>query len=423
MFNLLYIRNIISSFLIFALLLSGCSKHVDTSSLLLEIEARSQAARFLAEKVEQENGFISSIRKDNTVENAYIYDNALAAIVLTFAGAYEHAQCIADALVFVQEHDRTFKDGRIRNVYIAGDPKSDSGRSIIEGNVTVRLPGFWQDGKWQEDAYTVSTSTGNIAWVILALCIVSIHSDSEQRHRYIQAAIKAADFVLTLESELGFTAGYEGWDDAQTKASYISTEHNIDLYVAFSVLSKLLSETNPSKAQVYEDASQKAKRFAFAMYDSDLGCFYTGTTDEKGTISEGVIPLDTSSLAILAFGEEIEQPYMVISFIEKRMSVGGGFDYSAGDLDGIWNEGTAQMAVCYHVLNHNDRYESLMKYLKTQIAQDGSIPAADRDNVSTGFVIAGTDTLWEYNNEQSISATAWLALAQLEMNPFDVMLD
>ena len=73
------------------------------------------------------------------------------------------------------------------------------------------------------------------------------------------------------------------------------------------------------------------------------------------------------------------------------MAVGDGFDFSAGDLDGIWNEGTAQMAVCYKILENTEKYETVMAYLKTQTNADGCIPAADRDGVSTGFVIDGTE--------------------------------
>ena len=50
------------------------------------------------------------------------------------------------------------------------------------------------------------------------------------------------------------------------------------------------------------------------------------------------------------------------------------------------------MAVCYHVLNHAEKEEAVMAYLKTQMAADGSIPAADRDGVSTGFAISGTES-------------------------------
>ena len=77
------------------------------------------------------------------------------------------------------------------------------------------------------------------------------------------------------------------------------------------------------------------------------------------------------------------------------------------------------MAVCYNKLGHSEKYDSVMKYLETQTEKDGSIPAADRDGVSTGFVIAGSDTLWEFNNSQSIAATSWLAFAQMKLNPLE----
>lgn len=409
-----------------ALMLSGCSQKMPPSSQVTELKARSAAAGFLAEKAEENKGFIAGTdQRDKDSDYAYLYDNALAVVVLSSADAQAQAELIADAIVFAQGHDRAFQDGRLRNAYISGDPRSDSGRSIAGGKVTVRLPGFWLNGKWQEDTHTVSTSTGNMAWAVLALCAASEKASPEKRSEYLTAAMKAADFVLTLESENsrgGFTAGYEGWDDAQVRIPYASTEHNIDLYAAFSALSDAVFESDPKKAGDYRKAAEKAKSFILSMYDEKLGCFYTGTADDGETVSDGVIPLDTNSLSVLVLGEELDDPYKTLSFVESRMAVGAGFDFSNGDLDGIWNEGTAQMAVCYHELNSTEKYDAVIAYLKTQTARNGSIPAADRDGVSTGFVIDGTDTLWEFNNVQSISATAWLALAQLGQNPFDFAL-
>ncbi|HHT24268.1 MAG TPA: hypothetical protein GXZ76_01960 [Clostridiaceae bacterium] len=411
-------KAILCMIIVFAMILTGCNSEREVEPDATEITKISSAAGFLADKVEGSMGFIASTpKKSKNSENAYLYDNAVAILALSYAGADWHAQKIADAILFAQEHDRTFDDGRLRNVYISGDPKSDSGRSITAGKVTIRLPGFWQDGRWQEDSYTVSTSTGNIAWTILALCTVAENATSEQREEYIAAAIRAADFVLTLKSDSGgFTAGYVGWDDTQEKVTYKSTEHNINLISAFSALADLITEQRPEKAAEYLEASEYAKMFVLSMYDKKLHCFYTGTEEDGKTISKGVIPLDTNTLTILAL-EELEDTHKIISFVEESMTVGEGFDFSAGDLDGIWNEGTAQMAVCYSKLGHLEKYESIMQYLKTQTDKDGSIPAADRDGVSTGFVIVGTDILWEYNNSQSIGATGWLAFAQMKKNP------
>ncbi len=414
-------KALLALFLAAAMLLPGCGREEGIKPSVEEISGLSMAAGFIAAKTEESGGFISgSDQRDKASDYAYLYDNAAAAVLLASIGAQAHAEIITDAIVFAQTHDRTFRDGRLRNTYISGNPQSDSGHSIASGKVTIRIPGFWQNGRWQEDAYTVSTSTGNMAWTILALCSTAKNAAAEKRTEYLDAAVRAADFVLTLKSENGgFTAGYEGWDDAQTRLTYQSTEHNIDLCCAFAAISDILSETDPVRAAEYKNAADYAKAFVLSMYDPDAHCFYTGTEKNGKTVSDAVIPLDTNSLAVLVLGEELGDPASTLAFVEERMAVDEGYDFSAGDLDGIWNEGTAQMAVCYYQLGNRERYDALMSYLRTQTKDNGSIPAADRDGVSTGFVIAGSDSVWAYNNELSIGATTWLAFAQLGKNPFD----
>lgn len=402
-------------------LLGGCSSGTESLHTSEALSGVSEAAAVLASRVDETDGLIAGKNSDRGTasDHAYIYDNAVALIALSRAGADRQAQAIADAMVFAQGHDRTFSDGRLRNAYLSGNPQSDAGRSIVGGKVSVNLPGFWQDGRWQEDQYTVSTSAGNMAWVILALCEAAGNAGEEKRTAYLSAAEQAADFILSLKSpDGGFVAGCEGWDDQQKKLSYKSTEHNIAIACAFRALSAATEEDDPDRAKAYRDTAKYARDFVFSMYDARLHCFYTGTTDDGETVSDGVIPLDANALAILAFGDELEDAHAVLSFVEDQMTVGRGYDFSAGDLDGIWNEGTAQMAVCCWSLESTQKYEDLIQYLLTQVTADGMLPAADRDGVSTGFALPGTDRMWEYNNEPSVSATAWAALAQIKTNPF-----
>lgn len=391
----------------------GCGTSSRIQPSAKEIAERSSAAGFLASLVEKQSGFISS---DPKSEEAYLYDNAIALFALAEAGAVWHVEKLADAIVYAQEHDRSFHDGRLRNVYLCGDPSVDSGRSVTGG--AVPLPGFWSNGKWQEDYYSVSTSVGNMAWTILALCRASQVVTAEKKAEYLSAAEKAADFLMTFSSRSGgFTAGYEGWDEVQVKASYKSTEHNIAVAVALAVLADTLEGALPQKAADYKAAAESARKFVFSMYDPELCCFYTGTVENGETINEGVIPLDATALEILAFGGEPGDPSEELAFLKKNMAVGAGFDFSAGDLDGIWNEGTAQMALCCSEQGLAEEYHALLGYLKTQELKSGGIPAADRDGVSTGFLLSGTQELWEYNNSLSIGATGWYALAQMQVNP------
>ena len=397
------------------LFLQGCSTAARIQPSAKEIGERSAAAGFLASLVEDQSGFISSNTK---TEEAYLYDNAIALYALAEAGAVWHVEKLADAIVYAQEHDRTFYDGRLRNVYLSGDPSVDSGRSVTGG--AVPLPGFWRNGKWQEDYYSVSSSSGNIGWTILALCRASGVVSEEKRAEYISAAEKAADFLMTFSSKGGgFTAGYEGWDEVQKKAGYKSTEHNIAIAAALSALADAIEETSPQKAADYREAEKSAAGFVASMYDADLCCFYTGTVETGDAVNKAVIPLDATALSILAFDGKPGDAAEELAFLKRSMAVGVGYDFSAGDLDGIWNEGTAQMALCCRKLGMAEEYNALLGYLKTQENKNGGVPAADRDGVSTGFLLSGTQELWEYNNSLSIGATGWYALAQLQVNPLE----
>ena len=138
-----YAKAVIALLIAVSLLAGGCGTKKITSRSE-KISAVSSAAGFLAAKVEESGGFTSSdAQREKASDYAYLYDNALAAVVLARAGAQEHAETIADAIVFAQTHDRTFSDGRLRNTYNSGNPESDSGRSIAAGKVTIRIPGFW----------------------------------------------------------------------------------------------------------------------------------------------------------------------------------------------------------------------------------------------------------------------------------------
>ncbi|MDR0849644.1 MAG: hypothetical protein LBN10_11540 [Propionibacteriaceae bacterium] len=342
---------------------------------------------------------------------AYVYDNAIAALALTYAGKHDRARQIADAIVYAYQHDRYYSDDRLRNAYSSGDPVSFPGWASAKGEDFARVPGFWDatDKQWYEDYYAVSTSTGNAAWAVLALC--DVYKNAPEQTQYLAAAKDIGDFILTLRSETGgFTGGYEGWEPDQTKATYKSTEHNIDLIPAFAQLAALTGD------QKYTDASAHAKAFVLSMYDAGQGNFYTGTGDDGVTANKDVLPLDTNTWAILALGDDFKDSAKTLAFIEQRMAVDGGYDFNS-DSDGVWMEGTAQTALAYKAVGNEDKYRQILDYLNSKAESDGSITAADRDGVTTGFVVSGTDLPWTYGHRVHVGATAWLAFAQMGVNP------
>jgi hypothetical protein len=343
---------------------------------------------------------------DESVINnfAFSYDNAMAVMALCYAGKLDRAKQIADALVYAVENDRDYSDGRVRNAYSSGDPRSFPNWYSAKGSGFARMPGFYDiaDQQWYEDKGTVSTSTGNAAWVMLGL-LEAYKSIGDKT--YLDAARTVGNFVLTLKSDTGgFTGGYEGWDS--TKITYKSTEHNIDLISAFAILAKY---HDGAKKETYVAASEYAKEFVLSMYDTEKGCFYTGTATDGVTINKSVLPLDTNTWALLAmpdFGEKEK----VMNFVKSNMLVGGGFDFN-DDKDGVWFEGTAQAALVYQMIGNAEQYDAVLRFLHDNTLPDGSITAADRNNVTTGFD-------WEYGERVHLGATAWLAFAEMGRNPF-----
>ena len=83
---------------------------------------------------------------------AWVYDNDLAIIALIDKGTPEdmsRAKILCDALIWAQNHDHDFKDGRIRDGYWASNLSDSSGKYS-----SIKSPG---------------SGTGNMAWTIIAL--------------------------------------------------------------------------------------------------------------------------------------------------------------------------------------------------------------------------------------------------------------
>lgn len=92
-----------------------------------------------------------------------------------------------------------------------------------------------------------------------------------------------------------------------------------------------------------------------------------------------------------------------------------GFDFNT-DLDGVWFEGTAHMALAYRVVGNDLKAEDYLQELRRaqSSAEDGDglgLLAASRDGLTTGF---GTT----YARRLHIGATSWLVFAELNYNPY-----
>jgi hypothetical protein len=352
---------------------------------------------------------------------AFTYDNALALIALLVRGTAEdikRAQLIADAFVYAINHDRFFTDGRLRNTYQGGDLILPNGWEPNGRENTVRMAGWWDPNHniWHEDKGFVGTYTGNLAWVMIALLS---HYENVNESRYLDAAKVLGEWIevntRNSNGPGGYIGGFEGWEatsnnpEGQTQLPWKSTEHNIDAYVAFMRLYELTEDPN------WLERARHAHIFVEAMWDVNEGHFWTGTLDDGITINKSTIPLDIQAWTVIAMGGY----YPALTWAERNCYVETdgfkGFDFN-NDKDGIWFEGTAQMAVAYQIARQADESDFYLSELRRaqELATNANgkgIAAASHDGVTTGFE-------WEYFSRLHIGATAWYIFAEMKCNPY-----
>ncbi|MDR0575217.1 MAG: hypothetical protein LBG96_14570 [Tannerella sp.] len=356
---------------------------------------------------------------------SYSYDMAMTVLALACAGKTEQAEKVADALLFAFENDRKFSvtERGVRNGYASGSPVSFPGWYSETGKSPfAKLAGAFDlaENIWKEDFYSDSYATGNNAWILLSF--LKIYNTTHNR-KYLDAALRLAACLQTLKDDIngGFKGGWDGFDHTQTKATYASTEHNIDLYSAFRQLGNIVKNTDKAAAEACYAAAEHAKKFVFSMYHAEDGFFYTGTADDGISTNNTIYPLDANTWAIQSFynepGFDAEK---VMSYIENnfRDPASGFYKFSNKTPTGYWTEGSYQKIISDMVLGHTDKYQTQLAQLNTEAKPDGSITAANIDGLKTGFY-TGDGSEWIYDHRVSIGATAWKALAELGVNVLD----
>ncbi len=330
---------------------------------------------------------------------AWLYDNTLALLSLLARQTGEdlsRAAILADSLVYAQNHDPDFTDGRLRDAYHAATFLDQNGQ------VSVASPG---------------SATGNMAWATLAL----VHAyESLGDPDYLQAARRLGQWTYEQTYDLrgagGYTGGFTGSPPAQTRIQWKATEHNIDLYVAFM---KLFETTGDSK---WLRRAMHAKHFVQAMWNQAGGHFWTGTLEDGATINPAPVPQDAQSWALMALGEASVYGGG-ISWAENHLLLTHcpgcesckGFRFSDQGA-GCWWEGTAHMAIAYQL---RGEYGKAGEFLEALRAVQATAPHHNgRGIVSACPGQADTGYGWAYPNALHVGATAWYIFAELGYNPF-----
>ena len=377
-------------------------------------------------------------RENSIVNGAFLYDNAVCLLHFlsrSDAESRRRARILADTFCWIQSHDRTFKDGRFRNAYSCGpiaDPATNS----------ARLPGFY-DSKakvWAEDMYSVSSDTGNNAWAIIAL--LGAHrklAAGKRTSPYLEAAVRCADWIerqFRVNDVLGgYSGGFEGWESRSGKPGprkllWRSTEHSIDLAVAFSQLSAATGEKK------WAERARHARRFVLSMWQRDH--FWTGTKDAKGTINKDAVPADAQTWAVLALAHDAEFRRTIgwmdrksipicLKWAQKHCSdkSGGVSGYRFSNRGtGIWPEGSGHIAACYRLLQKpSEARAELISVARLALSAKNhakGIQASYGGSADTGFIKQFGKRpqdvkKWIYPPEPHLGASVWFLMA---VNPY-----
>jgi hypothetical protein len=275
------------------------------------------------------------------------------------------------------------------------------------------LPGWWDDKQkiWAEDAAQDGTSTGNVAWAALAL--LTLHQATKQES-FLADAEHLIDWVIAnVSTGSGFRGGFHGYDPQQVRLTWISTEHNVDVYAVASWLFRLTNERK------YADAAAQARQFLERAFD--VNHFLLGTKPDGSLADPSMLALDVQLWPWMAIPDAPAPWRAALNFAATHLAVNDGFDFN-GDRDGLWVEGTAQASLAYRIAGDPHRSGQLLTTLEADRTPSGFLNATRGARVSTGLSIDPTPTATEsdffYFRRPHLGATAWATLAAMAWNPF-----
>ncbi len=315
---------------------------------------------------------------------AYVYDNALAGLFLLAAGQRAAALRIGQALALAQAHDRKFTDGRLRNAYAAGVMSTPA-----------KLPGFWDKkaGQWDEDPYQVGTDTGPMAWAMLLWVALGMKAPADNAGHFLDAALRAPS---------GYYGGFYGFDNAQQRLLWQSTEQNTDLAAAFRALGRPEDEAH-------------AAAFVRAMYNAKTREFGSGTTPDghKNTL----LAADAGLWPYLAGLGDAASALAAINALQH----GAGIGFSTAS-KGIWLEGTGFAALALRQMG-NALAAQFLQTVRANVSPRGYVYATVAASMATGLSVGPAlrknqqEQAFTYYRRPALSATSWAGLAMLGVNP------
>lgn len=377
---------------------------------------------------------------------AFTYDNALAVLAhlaSRTANGRSRATALGDALLYAQDHDPGYDDGRLRQAYNVGPYTFYDGSPQPDG--FVRADGTANVGT--QFGFT-GTAVGDMAWAGIALSALTRRTGE---HRFLAGAVRIGEWIERIGRTDEPLGGYKfGVNGADEKLPFTSTEHNTDLIGLFGQLARLTGD------RVWRERRARAEAFVENMWEPAGGFFYTGT-DDGVTINKSPIPEDTQTwthlaLASPAYSRSVDwasaelavldtadrpnstvpagQSYDGVTFSSASLLANEDAPIAEGqpkpDRNGVWFEGTAHLALALrHRLAPGDEAGARRLLASIERAQDllgggqtiGGKALAERSGVVSASSPLDTGFGFGYYPYRHTGATAWYLLAAARANP------
>ena len=155
------------------------------------------------------------------------------------------------------------------------------------------------------------------------------------------------------------------------------------------------------------------------QWDAKEGRFYIGTGPDGQTSDRDHSGLDAQIWPLMAIANPPADWMRALTFVDAAHGVGGGYGFYRGP-DGLWTEGTAQMAAVLVNRGLSRRAAPLWPLLARQQTEQGWLFATLKPRINTGLAIGPasvTNDFFYYHLPQP-GATARTALAANGVNPF-----
>jgi hypothetical protein len=350
---------------------------------------------------------------------SFSYDNALAVIALTMAGAYQEAELIFTALQRIMRDDGSFWFAY--NTVNSWPNEGDNEGAILRtgavcwiGYAAVFYLGvrahedefFLEEDLLAQDILDMAEKIGE--WVLAR----QVHDPRDLRHGLVTGGL--GTYQLAVDEEENKLLEHYSRDEI----AWVSMEHNIDAYYFLRDLGRL------TENERYKRASEEIKKGLLTLWRTDRGQLIRGIKGDQAV--DNALPLDGASWASLFMSsigergkakrclETIERnfrsqskgilgyrPYYAEPVFEEG-EVNAYFypddpDKRWRDMEMVWGEGSLGVAAAYI---KSDQAEKAMEIVEAMLPL----------SVEGGMRYGTVEIPYQFSIDPSVASTAWFVM-------------